>query len=174
MKRLLHLTLPMAAAAMLWLSSCGQDVRNSSSEYHRVDPDGWSYADRLTFKPEHLDSVCEGSLVVGLRHEGDYPYSNLWLEISYTDARDPLYPVGPVKDGKRRLRRPLRRDTVEIRLCDPYGAWTGRGIGTSFQVTDTVNDLIHASGTPVMVRHLMRSEMLEGVNQVGLFFVPKS
>ena len=69
---------------------------------------------------------------------------------------------------------PSARSKMANGGCAGRCAATRPGIGTSFQVTDTVNDLVHASGTPVMVRHLMRSEMLEGVNQVGLFFVPKS
>ena len=48
------------------------------------------------------------------------------------------------------------RDTVDIELAGSYGQ--GR--------------TVHASGTKVRIRHLMRTDTLRGVNQAGLFFVP--
>ena len=63
-------------------------------------------------------------------------------------------------------------DTVDIPLSDRYGRWLGKGIGSSFQTTDTVATLLHASGSEVRIRHMMRCDTLRGINQLGIFFVP--
>ena len=90
----------------------------------------------------------------GGRHDNDFPYSTLWLETT-------------VEEGDRRL-----TDTLEIHLADRFGSWRGRGIGASFQMTDTVGrSFVHRSGTKVMVRHIMRTDTLRGLSQVGIFFI---
>ena len=116
--------------------------------------EGWKYGDSLAFTPVHPDSLCRGRIVVGVRHDNDFPYSTLWLETT-------------VEEGDRRL-----TDTLEIHLADRFGSWRGRGIGASFQMTDTVGrSFVHRSGTKVMVRHIMRTDTLRGLSQVGIFFI---
>ena len=66
----------------------------------------------------------------------------------------------------------IKHDTVNIPLSDRYGRWLGKGIGASFQTTDTVATLLHASGSEVRIRHMMRCDTLRGINQLGIFFVP--
>ena len=51
--------------------------------------------------------------------------------------------------------------------------FTRIGIGTSFQNTDTIGrSILHASHTPVTVRHIMRTDTLRGISQLGIFFLP--
>ncbi len=138
---------------MLGLSvACNGAHDNSCSEYHRIRHDAWKFGEAVWFRPEHPDSVCRGRFVVALRHDGSYPYTALRLEVSYESGRNP--------------------DTIDIRVADSYGKWLGRGIGTSFQLADTLPPVAHESGAWIKVRHLMRADTLRGVSQVGLFFVP--
>jgi len=81
-------------------------------------------------------------------------YSNLWLEIEYSDAD-----------------RNTRRDTINLKLADAYGRWLGIGNAPDYQVTDTISrNLRHANGAPVRVRHIMRVDTLEGIDIVGVIF----
>ena len=155
---------------MLWpvfapglISGCmlgsGYDYRNDYSEYRRIGSEGWRYADTLAFTPVHADTVCRGSLVVALRHDESYPYDELWLEVMTEN-----------QDGDNGNVARLCHDTLRIVLADRVGSWRGDGIGGSFQLTDTLPDVVHRSGTPVMVKHIMRVDTLTGVNQVGVFF----
>ena len=59
-----------------------------------------------------------------------------------------------------------------MQVVDRFGTWTGSGIGSSFQLADTLPVGVHPSGNMVVVRHIMRTDTLPGVNKVGLFFVP--
>ncbi len=142
----------IAPALMLPALAACVDSRNAYSEYHQLDSAGWRYDDAAIFTPEHADSLCEGPVVVALRHDSTYPYTDVWLEVS-SEATG-------------------RCDTLDIPVVDEYGNWLGSGIGASFQLSDTVGKLLHPSGTPITVRHIMRTDTLRGINQVGLFFEP--
>jgi len=150
--RLLRTALPLAVA--LIAGGCDSSVLNSYSEYHHLNTSGWSYTDIETFTPVHADSICPGRLVIGLRHSGSYPYTSVSVEVAYTDNGTSV------------------RDTIEVPLSDSYGRWLGTGIGTTFQITDTVGRLLHASGSEVKIRHAMRCDTLHGIDQLGIFFLP--
>lgn len=143
-----------AIMAGLILPACIDGKRNLYSEYHRILPEGWRFGEEVFFTPVHSDSLCSGRFVVALRHDNSYPFTEIRLEVIHEDRGREV------------------RDTVDIELAGSYGQWRGSGIGTSFQVSDTLGRTVHASGTKVMIRHLMRTDTLRGVNQAGLFFVP--
>jgi gliding motility-associated lipoprotein GldH len=143
-----------AILAPALLSSCVEPT-NDYAEYVNLPEEGWKYGDTLTFTPVHPDSICRGRLVVGIRHENSFPFTAVWLEATYTD------------NGHRRT------DTIGISLADRFGNWIGRGIGASFQATDTLqSSFTHCSGQKIKIRHIMRSDTLQGVSQVGIFFIP--
>lgn len=148
------LTASLLTAVLLLASGCGDEVLNSYSEYHRLPESGWTYRDIETYAPVHADSLCRGTLVVGIRHSADYPYTSVCVEVEFSDNGN------------------IKHDTVNIPLSDRYGRWLGKGIGASFQTTDTVATLLHASGSEVKIRHMMRCDTLRGINQLGIFFVP--
>lgn len=127
---------------------------NDFSDFKNLPSSGWRYANVLTFNPEHDDSIAVGSVCVSLRHTDAYIYSNLWLEVECVDAD-----------------KTTHRDTINLRLADPYGRWLGIGNATDFQVTDTVfKGLRHVSGSPIRVRHIMRVDTLTGIDIVGVTF----
>lgn len=148
----------VVAIACVWAGlmfvGCTDSHRNLYSEFHSLYEDGWRYGTEVFFTPVHADSLCNGRFVVALRHDNTYPYTDIRLEVTHWD--DDTH----------------RHDTVDISLAGPYGQWLGSGIGMSFQVVDTLHPSKHPSGTMVKLRHLMRTDTLRGINQVGLFFVP--
>ncbi len=146
----------IGSAALALAASCSRPG-NAASGYEALSPgEGWCFSDTLSYPLTHSDSVAEGLVAVGVTHTGEYPFSDLWLEV--TSERS---------DGSR------RRDTVCLVLANRDGRWTGNGIGVSFQVADTIAaPLCHRSGSPLTVRHIMRRDTLPGINRVGVFFIP--
>lgn len=131
---------------------------NDYSAFSSVDGDGWAYGNTYVYLPQVEDSVVDGSLLVAVRHTNDYPYSNLYLELSYQS----LGPEGHVE---------FRRDTVNVELCDKYGHWLGSGSGLSYRLTDTVSTGFRLiDGAPLRLRHVMRSDRVTGLEQVGIIF----
>lgn len=138
---------------LLCLGACVPG-HNDYSEFKNIPVEGWCYNDTLTFTPGIADSVADGMLTIAVRHSGDYIYSNLWMEVRYTDG-----------DNEK-------TDTLNIVLADIYGHWHGHGLGASFQMSDTVSTSCRITrNTPVKVRHIMRADTLRAVEQVGIIFL---
>jgi gliding motility-associated lipoprotein GldH len=129
---------------ILCLGACALR-HNDYSEFKDIDSEGWQYGDTLTFKPTITDSLADGKLMLAVRHSNAYQYANLWLEISYPMA-----------------------DTI----ADVYGRWYGKGLGVSFQKSDTLNRnfKLHRD-TPIKLRHIMRVDTLSAIEQVGITFI---
>lgn len=149
--------LPLIVVVGLSLGSCTTGEKDSTG-YADLPPEGWAYGDTVSIEL-NIDSVGalrKGILEVGLRHTGEYPFSNLWLEIKSEDAAHAVH-----------------YDTVGVEMCDAYGHWYGKGIGDSFQMsvriprTVTLDTLTH-----VTIRHIMRVDTLHGMSQVGILFHP--
>lgn len=138
---------------ILCLVACSSGHNNYSS-YHTLPDEGWAYTDSVVFTPELFAPEDSGTLVLGLRHGADYRYSNLWLEVTrYTDSVT------------------VERDTVCIELCDRFGKWHGTGLGASFQLSDTLGRrMALASGKPLVLRHIMRADTVECLEQIGIIF----
>ncbi len=148
----------VTALLVVCLGACAPRHNNYSS-FATVPSAGWAYADNFEFMPRFNDSVATGRLVLAVRHSANYPYANLWVEIS--TPGNPLAGAASVKD------------TVNIRLCDSGGRWLGRGLGASLQKADTLPSVVTlADSVPVRLRHIMRVDTLDDIEQIGLIFVP--
>ncbi len=152
MNRLLWLTIAVIAAACI---GCGQPEEHGC--FAAVDAQGWRYGDtlHLSFEPSGEDSIAEGRLAVVVRHSAAYAYSNIWLEVSYPPADS------------------MKADTFNIRLADNYGNWFGKGLGLSYQLTDsTKRNLSLKTPSELSVRHIMRVDRLSDIEQIGLLLLP--
>ncbi len=98
----------LSVITLALLSACAPNPDDASG-YEDVPAAGWCYGDTLKFRPRMDDSIATGSLMVAVRHDSSYPYSDLYLEVSY--------PVNPSDSADNRL----RRDTVRMAVADPYG-----------------------------------------------------
>ncbi|MDE6555401.1 MAG: gliding motility lipoprotein GldH, partial [Duncaniella sp.] len=97
-------------------------------------------------------SLSDCTLMLGMRETYAYPYSNLWLEVTYH-----------VDD------RHIVRDTVNVTLADIYGRWLGKGFGASYQTEIPLSNRAAIDLTiPVGVRHIMRVDTLRGITEVGI------
>lgn len=146
-------------AILLVVVTTGCRLRNNDySDFRSFDRAAWAYADSLEFKPELADSIVNGRLGICVRHTDAYPYSNLWVELSW-----------PVNDSLRHV------DTLQLRLADDFGKWYGTGTGVSYQYVDTLKRPVRLRrGVPLRLRHIMRVDSLRQIEQVGLIFMPES
>ncbi|MCM1162953.1 MAG: gliding motility lipoprotein GldH [Muribaculaceae bacterium] len=140
---------------VLLASSCGKGERDYS-RWAELPPSGWAYGDTLMLVPADTtladnDSIVTRRLSLGVVHTSTYPYSNLWLEVTYHG------------DGH------LYRDTVNMLLADVYGRWLGAGFGASYQREITLTPHADIDLTrPVAVRHIMRLDTLPAIERVGI------
>ena len=142
---------------MLCLGACSPG-HNTYSEFRNLSQEGWAYNDTLTFVPSLKDSINEGCLSIALRHNNNYHYSNLWIEVKHL-----------INDSTSTC------DTFNIKLADIYGKWYGTGIGANYQIEQNIiENLKIENGNSLVVRHIMRVDTLRDIEQIGLFFIPNA
>lgn len=147
---------PCIVSILLCVGACAPR-HNDYSRFESLPEAGWAYGDSIAFSPVGLDSVAQRSLSVALRHDNDYPYRNLWLEVTY--GTPPA----------------MQRDTVSIELADAYGRWHGNGLGPSYQMaTDIAPAITLSDSSRISIRHIMRIDTLRGIRQIGIAIGPTS
>jgi len=150
MKRYLTL-LFLVIPAGLMLSSCDKTV--VFDKYKAIPDSEWHKDSLVVFNIPVEDTLQSHNLLVNIRNETSYNFSNLWLFIEI------LQP-----DGE------MLTDTFEIVLADPSGKWLGEGI-SGLKTRQTIfrrNVKLPVSGTyTVKLQHGMRQDVLKGVHDVG-------
>lgn len=153
---IIRAALPFVMMVVLSVMSGCRMGPNDYSEYHTLGEDGWRYGELLRYEFTPQDSLVTGDLALSLRHTNDYIYSNIFLEVTIADSISTV------------------RDTLAITLADDFGRWKGRGIGTDFQVSDTIaKDITYRRPVEISVRHIMRDEILKDIEQVGISFTER-
>lgn len=151
MKRIHIISLFLIICAAI-ISGCTGDEK---SVFHNIDTDGWIYGDTLNFQVADADSTLlqTGNLMVVVRHSNAYEFSNLWLNVRYFTADT------------------FVNDTVNVRLADDFGNWYGKGMGVSYQYTDTVARHVTVDvSRPIKVWHIMRADTIKDIEQIGVIF----
>lgn len=147
-----HVALSLIAFA-LTLCSCSE--RNEFAAYHTFGGEGWAYGDTIKYVATLADQKASGTLNVEVRHDNEYLFQNLWVEVTYeSDCR-------------------LKRDTVNIVMSDKFGHWTGSGFGSRYQVGAEVRGGVTLSDSSVVcIRHIMRVDTLRHIEEIGISFHP--
>lgn len=139
--------------AIVLLTAACVDHESYYGDFRSIDPKGWAYDLPVDFAPELRDSTVTGNLALSVRHTNRYPYSNIYVEVTVNDSTA------------------FRRDTFNIILADEFGRWFGRGIGTDFQLSDTLyRQLTLTAPAAISVRHVMRNDILPDIEQIGITF----
>jgi gliding motility-associated lipoprotein GldH len=100
-----------ALFAILFLTGC--DSGRYFEEYKEVPKGIWNKDIPLTFEVDIKDTITSFDFYINLRHSTEYPYSNIFLLLHTTFPH-----------------HKFAKDTVELLLADPSGAWYGSGAGS--------------------------------------------
>lgn len=131
---------------MLFLTAC---TGGEESAFVNLPEKGWAYGDTITFGG--FDG--RGIYYVTVGHDSEYPYSNLWLEVTPVDSTGAA----------------IRRDTVDMVLCDRFGRWQGHGFGGSYRLEIPVKpeQPLPRPAAEFKIRHIMRLDTLRGIDAIG-------
>jgi gliding motility-associated lipoprotein GldH len=99
-----------AIVVILSFTSCDSD--RYFEEYKEIPKGTWNKDEPLTFEVEIKDTLTAFDFYINLRHSTEYPYSNIFL---FLHTKFPY--------------NKFAKDTVELTLADPAGAWLGTGAG---------------------------------------------
>ncbi len=150
-----HISTPggllVALALLLVMGAC--DRRTVVNRYRSISAEGWEQYDTLVFT---VDSIKEKGLYafdIGLRITNDFPYQAIYLLI----------------EQKWDKPRTWRSDTLRCPLASPDGDITGSGISQlQYTIPFTTLDLTVGQRGQIIVRHLMRRDLLPGVTSIGV------
>lgn len=134
------------------LVSCGHN-KAYYYEFRELSKEGWAVNDLCKYETELNDTTQAYNIYIDVRHQGNYPYQNLWLFVSRMSPDSTIV-----------------NDTIACDLADYSGKWLGKGSGSVylFSVPYTQFD-VKASGKYVFgIRHGMRNEILKGISAIGL------
>lgn len=144
-----------AVSMMLLMASCDGSI-NRYSDFRQLPEAGWAYGDTIRFLSVGNGLSDAGRMSVAVRHNDDFLYRNLWVEVSYADST-----------GK------IHADSVNIELADPLGRWNGKGIGSTYQCQAPVGRFTAiGDSTEIRVRHIMRLDTVRGIEQIGVTIEP--
>jgi gliding motility-associated lipoprotein GldH len=118
-----------------------------------VDESGWHSEEAINFEWEVTDTLQAYDFYVDLRHNQDYPFSNLYLFLEFN------FPNGKIA-----------RDTLGCDLADERGQWYGSGFGNlvDHRIGFRQETTFPLKGSYRMtLRHAMRTDPLPGITDVG-------
>ena len=151
MKRFVIHQLIIVVIFLIIISSC--DNSRIFEDYQSISESGWHKDSLVIFNILIFDTLQNHNLLVNVRNDMTYKYSNLWLFIEIDQ------PGGVVL-----------KDTFELSLAHPSGKWLGDGFGgfKTRQVMYRRNVYFPASGNyKINVQHGMRDDKLAGISDIG-------
>ncbi|MBN1117142.1 MAG: gliding motility lipoprotein GldH [Bacteroidales bacterium] len=141
-----------ATAVFFFLIACTGNV--AYDDVQKVDKEGWQAGDVFSFNVPVADTASAFDILIHIRNNNNYEYSNLWL---FIDTKAP--------NGNH------MRDTVEFILADPSGKWLGKGLGAinTMLIPYKPNIKFPNSGIYIFdIQQGMRKETLENIMDVGV------
>lgn len=123
-------------------------------QYHEISDSEWHKDSLVVFKIPVSDTLENHNMLIQIRNETNYKYSNLWLFVTIEQ------PGGEVL-----------RDTFEIAVADPSGRWLGKGFGglKSLESVYRRDVFFPVSGEyTISLQHGMREDILTGIHDVGI------
>jgi gliding motility-associated lipoprotein GldH len=145
---------------IFFLFSCDRE-EIIQSEFRNLQDAEWNTDSVLSFEYEHEGGLDLLELVLHIRHEPTYPYSNLYLfrQIQMDGVTE-------------------HSDTVQITMADAYGNWNGNGVGKLRELDLPYRKgylRIEEAGTYTFkIQHGMRDANLRGIRSVGLTFIRRN
>jgi gliding motility-associated lipoprotein GldH len=136
---------------MVVLISCNRNL--VFEKYTSIPETKWHKDSLVNFSVQITDTVSSKNLLINIRNDITYKYSNLWLFIEM------VYPGGE-----------MVKDTFGLTLANPAGKWLGEGFGKrrTRQVIYKRNVTFSEPGEfKVKIQHGMRDVILEDITDVG-------
>lgn len=134
------------------ISGCGVPQNTSAEEFQEIQNNTWAWSDGKRFTFTIDDSTHYYNFSIGLRIQGTYAYSNIWL-------------ISQIQGNNTNI-----KEQVQIDIADQTGRWLGEGMSNLITYLKPV--YVHkqlAPGTYTWtISQNMRDEKLSGVVDVGI------
>ncbi|NLZ73918.1 MAG: gliding motility lipoprotein GldH [Bacteroidales bacterium] len=121
--------------------------------FQSINPKGWEKQDTIHFSIP-IETEEQLLLEIEIRHITDYKYKELKLALTHN-----------LMDSTT-----TKTDSLSITLANDEGRWKGIGIGSIFQIKDTlcITNRTFPGNYKIDISHLMQKESIPGIHDIGV------
>lgn len=138
--------------SLMFLTNCSVPQNTIAEEFQSIEASTWKWSDAKTFTFNIDDSTHYYNLSIGLRINGTYSYSNIWL-------------ISQLKGNNLN-----NKSQVQIELADQTGRWLGDGMSNliSYKQPAIVQKKLPIGTYTWSISQNMRDESLLGAADIGI------
>ena len=150
--KLHNYTWVLFAPFYMLFQGCNPPANTVAEEFQAIEENTWKWADTKSFTFTIDDSTHYYNLSIGLRIQGTFAYSNIWL-------------ISQIQGNNTKI-----KNQVPIDIADQTGRWLGEGMSNLITYSKpTYIQKKLAPGTYTWtISQNMRDEKLGGVADVGI------
>lgn len=139
---------------LISLSSCNEGEVYYS--FHPIKNNSWNKQTAFNFLLDSLsvDPDARYDVMLEIVNNSQYPYQNIWLYVQQ-NITDSMFVS----------------DTIEIKLADPNGKWSGNGSTGLYQLSVPYKTSVALDSTRaylIRIRQGMRDNSIKGIEKVGV------
>lgn len=131
--------------------------QDTMAQFKTLPSEGWSKNQPIKFSPEYADSTLTYDILLSIRHNNSYQFSNLSLAVDMVDS---------VKI--------IHRKDIDFELSDNYGNWKGSGFGALYQASIVIATGIKPTDVNSIVvwQTMANCDIVKDVVDMGITVTP--
>ena len=131
--------------------------QDTMAQFKTLPSEGWSKNQPIKFSPEYADSTLTFDILLSIRHNNSYQFSNLSLAVDMVDS---------VKI--------IHRKDIDFELSDNYGNWKGSGFGALYQASIVIATGIKPTDVNSIVvwQTMANCDIVKDVVDMGITVTP--
>ncbi len=134
------------------ITNCGLPQNTIAEKFQPIPSSTWKWKDSKTFSFTVDDSTHYYNLSIGLRINGTYAYSNIWL-------------ISQLRGNNLNNKK-----QIQIELADQTGRWLGEGMSNliTYEKPIVIQQKLPIGTYTWSLSQNMRDESLQGVSDIGI------
>lgn len=142
-------------------NSCGLPENTISEEFQTMEKGIWGWKDTKSFNFDIEDTSHYYNIYCGLRLNGTYNYSNIWLIYELSETK---------QDSNNTIKLKSQKKQFQIELADQTGRWLGKGMSNLISYEQLLLNKIKLKKGHYTFKlsQNMREDLLSGVSDVGI------
>ena len=142
-------------------NSCGLPENTISEEFQTMEKGIWGWKDTKRFHFNIEDTSHYYNIYCGLRLNGTYNYSNIWLIYELSETQ---------QDSNNTITLKSQKKQFQIELADQTGRWLGKGMSNliSYEQLLLTKIKLKKGHYTFKLSQNMREDLLSGVSDVGI------
>lgn len=150
--KLHNLFLPLLALTFSSFLGCNMPQNTLAEEFQPIENKTWKWSDSKSFTFTIDDTSHYYNFSVGLRIQGTYAYSNIWM-------------ISQIQGNNTNI-----KEQIQVEIADQTGRWLGKGMSNliTYEKPIYIQKKLAAGTYTWSLSQNMRDELLTGIVDVGI------